>query len=137
MGWPARGCLLQTPWLCDMHYCAIKAEIPTDFTHLESTMLKAQRSIGCDCILNLIMRKRLSETTSKSMSFSIIVIRVDSERVSQACHTRAHAYLTHYLLLEPRMPNFSSGFPLVIPPKSLSTMNAVILSFIEPSESTT
>lgn len=35
------------------------------------------------------------------------------------------------------MPNLSSGFPLVIPPKSRSTMNAVILSFIEPSESTT
>lgn len=35
------------------------------------------------------------------------------------------------------MPILSSGFPLVTPPKSLSTMNAVILSFTEPSESTT
>lgn len=35
------------------------------------------------------------------------------------------------------MPNLSSGFPLVIPPKSLSTMNAVTLSFTEPLESTT
>lgn len=57
MGWLARGCLLETPWLCDVHYCPIKAEIPSDFTHLESTMLDAPRSIGCDCILNLIMDK--------------------------------------------------------------------------------
>jgi len=35
------------------------------------------------------------------------------------------------------MPNLSSGFPLVTPPKSRSTMKAVILSFSCPSLSTT
>lgn len=35
------------------------------------------------------------------------------------------------------MPNLSSGFPWVTPPKSRSTMNAVILSFSCPSLSTT
>lgn len=35
------------------------------------------------------------------------------------------------------MPNLSSGFPWVTPPKSRSTMNAVILSFTCPSLSTT
>lgn len=42
-----------------------------------------------------------------------------------------------FLLLEPRMPSLSSGFPWVTPPKSLSTMKAVILSFTCPSLSTT
>lgn len=41
-----------------------------------------------------------------------------------------------FLLLEPRMPNLSSGFPCVTPPKSRSTMKAVILSFTCPSFST-
>lgn len=36
------------------------------------------------------------------------------------------------LLLEPRIPSLSSGFPLVIPPNSLSTMKAVTLSFSTP-----
>lgn len=36
------------------------------------------------------------------------------------------------LLLDPLIPNLSSGFPLVIPPNPLSTINAVILSFISP-----
>lgn len=40
------------------------------------------------------------------------------------------------LLLEPRMPSLSSGFPWVTPPKSRSTMKAVILSFTCPSLST-
>lgn len=40
------------------------------------------------------------------------------------------------LLLDPRMPCLSSGFPLVTPPKALSTMKAVILSFTVPSLST-
>lgn len=36
------------------------------------------------------------------------------------------------LLLDPRIPSLSSGFPLVIPPNSLSTMKAVTLSFSTP-----
>lgn len=35
------------------------------------------------------------------------------------------------------MPNLSSGLPFVIPPKFLSTINAVILSFTELSASAT
>ena len=35
-------------------------------------------------------------------------------------------------LLDPRIPNLSSGFPLVIPPNSLSTTKAVTLSFSTP-----
>lgn len=40
------------------------------------------------------------------------------------------------LLLDPLMPSLSSGLPLAIPPKALSTMNADILSFFTPSTST-
>lgn len=39
-------------------------------------------------------------------------------------------------LLDPRMPSLSSGLPLVMPPKALSTMKADILSFFTPSTST-
>ena len=35
-------------------------------------------------------------------------------------------------LLDPRIPSLSSGFPLVIPPNSLSTTKAVTLSFSTP-----
>lgn len=82
-----------------------------------------------------------------SLTISLTYTRMYAH-TSPATHSHAHthAWAAHFIsrthaqrhsLLEPRMPILSSGFPLVTPPKSLSTMNAVILSFTEPSESTT